>query len=93
MLHALSFLRLGLPDRALSDDPNGDAALRRGRLRAMRPCAGDLSGKVISLKRSSTSRGDRMSRIISRRVHSNASPAASRSAVKSTVEPRGRSSK
>ena len=45
-LHALSLLRLGLPDRrAVGRSGKADAALRRGRLRAMRAVQGDLPGE------------------------------------------------
>ncbi len=45
-LHALSVLRLGLPDRrAVGRSRTADAALRRRRLRAVRAVQGDLSGK------------------------------------------------
>ena len=45
-LHALSRLRVGLPDRrAQRRSRAADAALRRGRLRAMRAVQGDLPGE------------------------------------------------
>ena len=45
-LHALPRLRVGLPDRrAVGRHRAADAALRRGRLRAMRAVQGDLSGE------------------------------------------------
>ena len=45
-LHAVPRLRLGLPDRrAVGRSRAADAALRRGRLRAMRAVQGDLPGE------------------------------------------------
>ena len=45
-LHAVPVLRLGLPDRRAVGRPRAaDAALRRGRLRAMRAVPGDLPGE------------------------------------------------
>ena len=45
-LHAVSVLRVGLPDRrAVGRSRKADAALCRGRLRAMRAVQGDLPGK------------------------------------------------
>ena len=45
-LHAVPVLRVGLPDRrAVGRSRKADAALRRGRLRAMRAVPGDLPGE------------------------------------------------
>ena len=82
-LHALPRLRVGLPDRrALRRSRAADAALRRGRLRAMRPVQGDLPGEGHHPRcRSSTSAPPPPRRACSRRrSRSTASAAASRSA-------------
>ena len=82
-LHALPRLRVGLPDRRAGRRSGAaDAALRRGRLRAVRPVQGDLSGEGDhASSRSSTSAPPPRPRACSRRrSRSAASAAASRSA-------------
>ena len=82
-LHALPRLRVGLPDRrAVGRSRAADAALRRGRLRAMRAVQGDLPGEGDHPDAAARlPRRHRARRACSRRrSRSTASAAASRSA-------------
>ena len=88
-LHAVSLLRLGLPDRrAVGRSGAADAALCRGRLRAMRAVPGDLPGEGHQLTpqidfRAATAPSARAS---SRRSRSSASVCGKPFGVKSSVE-------
>ena len=82
-LHAVPLLRVGLPDRrAARRSRAADAALRRGRLRAVRPVPGDLSREGDHAQAAARlPRRHRAARACSsRRSRSTASAAASRSA-------------